>query len=283
MKAKILSGKEIALKIESELVREVSLKKEKLGRKPHLASVIAGEDKSARVYLQSQAKTAEKLGIEFELKELKESILQSEIENTIKELSQDTAIDGILIQMPLPKRLNPQKVINNLNPRKDAEGIHPQNLGRLFFPEPKIVPPTAASVMTFLAETKTDLLGKEVVIVGHSEIIGKPLAMLLLNKLATVSVCHIGTSQAGKLKEYLKRAEILIVAVGKAEFIKGEDLKDDVIVIDVGINRKEGRLTGDVDFETACEKASYITPVPGGVGSLTPFMLMRNLLALGET
>lgn len=278
MKAKVLSGREIALKIEVELAGEVSLKKEKLGRKPRLASVIAGEDKSARVYLQSQAKTAEKLGIEFELKRLKESVSQSEIENTIKELSQDTAIDGILIQMPLPKHLNPREVISNLNPGKDAEGIHPQNLGRLFFPEPLIIPPTAASVMTFLAETKTDLLGKEVVIVGHSEITGKPLTLLLLNKLATVSVCHIGTSQAGRLKEYLGRAEILIAAVGKAQFIKGEDLKDDVIIIDVGINRKEGRLTGDVDFETACEKAAYITPVPGGVGSLTPLMLMKNLL-----
>ncbi len=282
MEARILRGKDIAAKIEEGLIGQVEFQRGKLGRSPQLTTVVISEDSASEVYLASQAKAAARLGIGFDFRKLPGDISQHNLDKEIQSLNQAETIDGILIQMPLPVHLNPKRTIELINPDKDAEGLHPQNLGKLFFPEAKIVPPTAASAMAMLEETKIDLEGKEVVIVGHSEIVGKPLSLLLLNKFATTTVCHIGTSRAGHLEMHLKRAEILIVAVGKPRFIKGSSLKKGVVVIDVGINRENGKIVGDVDFETAVEIASFITPVPGGVGTLTPVMLMRNLLRLTQ-
>jgi len=278
----ILYGKDIAVKIEEELKKQVEVKKRKLGRTPQLTTIVAAEDSASKVYLASQAKVAARLGIEFDFQKLPGDISQDNLEKEIQSLNRNQAVDGVLIQMPLPAHLDPKRAINFLSPDKDVEGLHPQNLGRLFFLEPKIIPPTVAGVMAMLEEIKIDLRGKEVVIVGHSEIVGKPLSLLLLNKLATTTVCHIGTSGAGHLEMHLKKAEILIVAVGKPRFIKGSSLKKGVVVIDVGINKENGKLVGDVDFKTAKEKASFITPVPGGIGALTPVMLMRNLLRLTQ-
>ncbi len=282
MEGKILRGKDIAVKIEEELKKQVEAQKRKLGRALQLTTVVIAEDSASKIYLASQAKVAARLGIGFDFQKLPGDISQNNLDKKIQNLNQAGTVDGILIQMPLPMHLDPKRAINFLSPDKDVEGLHPQNLGKLFFLEPKIISPTVASVMAILEETKIDLQGKEVVIVGHSEIVGKPLSLLLLNKLATTTVCHIGTSRAGHLEMHLKRAEILIVAVGKPRFIKGSSLKKGVVVVDVGINRENGKLVGDVDFETAKKKASFITPVPGGVGALTPVMLMRNLLRLTQ-
>ena len=190
---------------------------------------------------------------------------------------------GIIIQMPLPASIDYKKISQYIEPAKDVEGMHPANIGKLLFGKSKLVPCTAAAAMELINSTGVDLYGKEVVIVGHSEIVGKPLAMLLLDKFATVTVCHIGTSKAGKLEEHVKQAEILIVAVGKAGLIKGHLIKEGAIVIDVGINRVADKIVGDVEFEAAEKRASWITPVPGGVGPLTVTMLMRNLVEAAKS
>jgi methylenetetrahydrofolate dehydrogenase (NADP+)/methenyltetrahydrofolate cyclohydrolase len=184
----------------------------------------------------------------------------------------------MIIQMPLPQQIDYKKISQFILPEKDAEGMHPANIGKIVFGKARILPCTPAAVMELLNSTGIDLYGKEAVVVGHSEIVGKPLCLLLLEKFATVTVCHIGTSKAGKLEEHVRKAEILIVAVGKAGLIKGEWVKDGAIVIDVGINRVADKIVGDVEFEGAEKHASYITPVPGGVGPLTVTMLMRNLV-----
>jgi methylenetetrahydrofolate dehydrogenase (NADP+)/methenyltetrahydrofolate cyclohydrolase len=180
--------------------------------------------------------------------------------------------------MPLPKQIDYKIISSFIAPEKDAEGMHPANLGKVLLGKAKIIPCTAKSAFTLVKSTGVKLYGKEVVVVGHGEIAGKPLSLLFLEEFATTTVCHIGTSEAGKLVEHVKRAEILVVAVGKAGLIKGEWIKDGAIVIDVGINRVEGKVVGDVEFEEAEKRASWITPVPGGVGPLTVTMLMQNLI-----
>jgi len=180
--------------------------------------------------------------------------------------------------MPLPSQIDYKKISQFILPEKDVEGMNPENIGKILFGKAKILPCTPAAVMELIKETGVDLYGKEVVIVGHSEIVGKPLSLLLLDKFATVTVCHIGTSQAKKLDEHVRKAEILIVAVGKPCLIKGDWIKEGSIVIDVGINKVGDKIVGDVEFEEAKERASFITPVPGGVGPLTVVMLMRNLV-----
>ena len=180
--------------------------------------------------------------------------------------------------MPLPAQIDYKKISQFIAPEKDIEGMHPANIGKIVFGKAKVLPCTAAAVMELLNSCCPDIYGKEVVVVGHSEIVGKPLALLLLEKFATVTVCHIGTSKAGKLEEHVKKAEILIVAVGKAGLIKGDWVKEGAIVIDVGINRVGDKIVGDVEFDGASQRACCITPVPGGVGPLTVTMLMRNLV-----
>jgi methylenetetrahydrofolate dehydrogenase (NADP+)/methenyltetrahydrofolate cyclohydrolase len=271
---KLLEGKLIAEKIKEEIRQAV----QSLGFKPVLASIQVGENAGAEAYAKSQKKTAEGLGIEYQFHKLGADTTEDELIEFIQKLNVDKSVNGMIIQMPLPQQIDYKKISQFILPEKDAEGMHPANIGKIVFGKARILPCTPAAVMELLNSTGIDLYGKEAVVVGHSEIVGKPLCLLLLEKFATVTVCHIGTSKAGKLEEHVRKAEILIVAVGKAGLIKGEWVKDGAIVIDVGINRVADKIVGDVEFEGAEKHASYITPVPGGVGPLTVTMLMRNLV-----
>lgn len=278
--AKLLEGKPLAEKIKEEIKQKAA----SLKNKPVLASIVVGDNAGAQAYAKSQKKAAEELGIEYQFHKLGADITQDTlIVQSILKLNEDESINGIIIQMPLPSHIDYKKISEFILPDKDVEGMHPDRIGNLIFGRSKILPCTPAAVMELLNSTGIDLYGKEVVIVGHSEIVGKPLALLLLDKFATVTVCHIGTSKAGKLEEHVKKAEVLIVAVGKAGLIKGDWVKEGAIVIDVGINRVGDKIVGDVEFEQAAKRAAYITPVPGGVGPLTVIMLMRNLVACAES
>ncbi len=277
--AKLLEGKPIAQSLKEEIKQQV----QSLKIKPVLASIEVGENPGAEAYVKSQQKLAQNLGIEYQFHKLSQDTSESSLVEFIQKLNSDKSVNGIIIQMPLPAQIDYKKMSQFILPEKDVEGMHPENIGKILFGtstslSAKILPCTPAAVMELLKETGIDLYGKEVVVVGHSEIVGKPLALLLLDKFATVTVCHIGTSKAGKLEEHVRSAEVLIVAVGKAGLIKGEWIKEGAVVIDVGINRVGDKIVGDVEFEEAEKRASYITPVPGGVGPLTVTMLMRNLV-----
>ena len=272
--ARLLEGKPLAEKIKEEIKQQVS----SLKKKPVLTSIQVGDNPGAEAYAKSQKKTAESLGIDYQFHKLIQDTTEASLIEFIQKLNSDKSVNGIIIQMPLPGQIDYKKISQFILPQKDAEGMHPANIGKIVFGKANILPCTPAAAMELLNSTGVNLYGKEVVIVGHSEIVGKPLALLLLDKFATVTVCHIGTSQAGKLEEHVRKAEVLIVAVGKAGLIKGEWIKEGAIVIDVGINRVGDKIVGDVEFETAEKRASYITPVPGGVGPLTVTMLMRNVV-----
>ena len=272
--ARLLEGRPIAEKIKEDIRQKVA----SLKQKPVLASIQVGENAGAAAYINQQKKLAENLGIEYRLHKLESNTQETLLIDFIQKLNADKSVNGIIVQMPLPSQIDYKKISQFILPEKDVEGMHPANIGKILFGKAAIIPCTPAAVMELLNATGVDPYGKEVVIVGHSEIVGKPLSLLLLEKFATVTVCHIGTSKAGKLEEHVRRAEILIVAVGKAGLIKGDWVKDGAIVIDVGINRVNDKIVGDVEFETAEKHASFITPVPGGVGPLTVTMLMRNLV-----
>lgn len=272
--ARLLEGKPVAVKIQDQIKVGIA----SLSKPPILASIMVGDNPGSEAYVKSQKKAAENLGIVYQLHRLGLDTTEAQLIDSIKALNADKGVSGIIVQMPLPSGIDYKKISNFISPDKDIEGMHPVNIGRIVFGKAAILPCTAAAVMELLKETGIDLYGKEVVVVGHSEIVGKPLALLLLEKFATVTVAHIGTSKAGKLEEHVRRAEVLIVAVGKAGLIKGEWIKEGAVVIDVGINRVGDKIVGDVEFEGASSKASWITPVPGGVGPLTVTILMRNLI-----
>jgi methylenetetrahydrofolate dehydrogenase (NADP+)/methenyltetrahydrofolate cyclohydrolase len=277
--AKLLEGKPIAERIKEEIKQAIQA----LGRKPVLASVQTGDNAGAEAYAKSQKKTAEALGIDYQFHKLPQDTTEKVLIEFIRKLNSDKSVNGIIIQMPLPAQIDYKKISCFIAPEKDVEGVHPANIGKIVFGKAKILPCTPAAVMELLNSCCPDVNGKEVVIVGHSEIVGKPLALLLLERFATVTVCHIGTSKAGRLQDHVKRAEILIVAVGKAGLIKGEWIREGAIVIDVGINRVGERIVGDVEFEAASQRACCITPVPGGVGPLTVTMLMRNVVEAAKS
>ena len=272
--AKLLEGKLIAAQLKDILLKKILAS----GKPLHLASIQVGENLSSGVYLKSQKKNAELLGVEYVLHKLDQAITQEELIEFIETLNKELRVNGIILQMPLPAHIDYKKISSHIAPGKDVEGMHPLNMGKIIFGKSQVLPCTASAVMELINFTGMELKGKEVVIVGHSEIVGKPLSLLLLDKLATVTVCHIGTSQAGKLEEHVRRAEVLIVAVGKAGFIKGIWIKEGALVVDVGINKVEDKIVGDVEFVEAEKRASWITPVPGGVGPFTVVMLMRNLV-----
>lgn len=271
----IIDGKEIAKKIKEEVKKEVeNLKTENIF--PKLVAVSAGENPASRVYIRQQQKNCEKVGIAYELKQLEDNIDEEKLISFIEQLNQDESVTGIILQLPLPPGIDVRKVQSKISPLKDVEGVNPANMGWIVYGRPFLAPCTALAVKEIVDYTGVDLYGKEVVMVGHSDIVGKPVALLLVDKFATVSICHIGTSDKGMLETHVKRAEILIVAVGKANLIPGDWVKEGAIVIDVGINRVGDKIVGDVEFEKAKEKASLITPVPGGVGSVTTAILLRN-------
>ena len=280
MTATLLEGKTVAEGLKARIKSEVEALKAKHKRAPKLLALQIGENASSAVYVKAQKKVAESLGLEYELKTVPDSISQAEAESLIKSFNNDASVTAIILQLPVPKAIDAKKLVNLIAPEKDAEGMHPQNLGKILLGQYKIGPCTAMAVMELLGSTKIDLYGKEAVIIGHSEIVGKPLALMLLNKFATTTVCHIATGERGVLPEHIKQAEILVVAVGKAGIVKGEWIKEGAIVVDVGINRVGDKILGDVEFEGASQKAAYITPVPGGVGPITTTILMKNTVEL---
>ena len=275
MSAKILSGKEVSARIKAELKNEADNLKAQ-GIMPGLAVIIVGDDPASRVYVNNKKKACEELGILSEEYALPSETKEEELLALIDKLNCDKNISGILVQLPLPKGLDEEKVINRINPKKDVDAFHPVNVGKIMIGNYDFVPCTPAGVMELIAESGIDISGKECVIVGRSNIVGKPMSMLLLHQNGTVTVCH---SRTKDLKEVTKRADILVVAVGRPEFITGDMIKEGAVVIDVGINRLENKkLVGDVEFESAEKVASAITPVPGGVGPMTIAMLMKNTL-----
>ena len=280
MAAMLLEGKIIAEGLKAAIKAEVEMLKGKHGKAPKLVALQMGENASSAVYVKAQKKVAETLGIEYELKIAAANISQAEAENMIKDLNKDPGVTAIILQLPVPKGIDAKILVNLISPEKDAEGMHPENLGKILLGQYRIGPCTAMAVMELLESTKVNLYGKEAVIVGHSEIVGKPLALMLLSKFATTTVCHIGTGERGVLPDHVKRAEVLVVAVGKAGIVKGDWIKEGAIVVDVGINRVGDKIVGDVEFDGAFAKAAFITPVPGGVGPITTTILMRNTVEL---
>ena len=278
--AKIISGKEVALKVREGIKAEVCQLLEKTGKRPGLAVIIVGEDHASQVYVRNKAKGCEEVGFYSEVYRLPENTEMSELLALIDKLNKDTNIHGILCQLPLPKHLDETAVILAIDPNKDVDAFHPVNTGKIMIGNYSFLPCTPAGVMELIASTGVDVAGKECVVVGRSNIVGKPQAMLLLQKNGTVTICH---SKTKDLAQTTKRADILVVAVGRANFITGDMIKEGAIVIDVGINRnEEGKLVGDVHFESAEKVASYITPVPGGVGPMTITMLLKNTLTAAK-
>jgi methylenetetrahydrofolate dehydrogenase (NADP+)/methenyltetrahydrofolate cyclohydrolase len=280
MRPVILDGKKRAKQIGSALKRKLKLLSQSVGSSPSLTALQVGDDKASCIYLESQKRHAERLGIRYNIYRFKNRVSEKKLIRQIARLNADNNTNAMIVQMPLPKSVDKERVYSAISPDKDAEGLNPQNLGKLFLNKTSVVPPTASAVMELIKMTKADLYGKEALIIGHSDIVGKPLSILLLNKFATVRVSHIATSKRGNLKHHIREAELLVAAAGIPALIKGSWLKKGSIVIDVGINNLKGRIVGDVEFEAAKKRASYITPVPGGVGPLTTAMLMRNCIEL---
>lgn len=273
MAAKLLDGKSLAAEIREGLRKEVEELK-KGGRAPGLAVVIVGDDPASRRYVNNKKKACEHVGITSYEYALAGDTTQEELLALVDKLNQDDMVDGILVQLPLPAHLDEKTVIYNIDPKKDVDAFHPFNVGKIMIGEPIFAPCTPAGVMELIALTGIEVSGKECVVVGRSNIVGKPQAMLLLAQNGTVTVCH---SRTKDLAEVTRRADILVAAVGKAKLITGDMVKPGAVVIDVGMNRLEdGSWSGDVDFDQVKEVASAITPVPGGVGPMTIAMLMKN-------
>ncbi|MCK9222709.1 MAG: bifunctional methylenetetrahydrofolate dehydrogenase/methenyltetrahydrofolate cyclohydrolase FolD [Limnochordia bacterium] len=275
MLGNILDGKAIAAEIRAKVKEDVSRLQSARGITPGLAVVLVGDDAASQIYVNMKKRACNEVGFHSKEYRLPASTTQEELLQLINRLNVDQSIHGILVQLPLPKHLDEKYVINTISPAKDVDGFHPINVGKLSTGEPSLLPCTPAGIMELLRRTKVDLSGKQAVVVGRSNIVGKPTAMLLLKENATVTVCH---SRTKDLAEECRRADVLVAAVGKPELIKGEWIKEGAIVIDVGMNRVEGKLFGDVEFASARQRASFITPVPGGVGPMTIAMLMANTL-----
>lgn len=274
---KIIDGKAIAERIRNEI-------RDEMGRLPasikplKLVAVQAGDDSASSIYTRQQEKLCEKNGIMYELKKFGPDISAERLAGEIEKLNLDDGVTAVILQMPLPAGMDPLALQSAISPLKDAEGVHPANMGRVIYGKPCLAPCTVLAVMEIIYSTGVALEGREVVVVGHSGIVGKPAALLLLDRLATVTVCHVGTSMAGMLESHVRRADILVVAAGKAGLVPGDWVKEGAVVVDVGINRQGDRIVGDVGFETASKRAAYITPVPGGVGPVTTAMLLKNVV-----
>ncbi|QOY55820.1 bifunctional methylenetetrahydrofolate dehydrogenase/methenyltetrahydrofolate cyclohydrolase FolD [Candidatus Sulfurimonas marisnigri] len=272
----LLDGKALSTKIETIVLSGVKEFKKISGSVPGLAVVLVGHDPASAAYVSMKKKACDRVGFYSVTHEMPEDISQEAIENTITMMNNNPNIDGILIQLPLPPQIDTTKILELVDPSKDVDGFHPYNVGRLTTGLDGFVPCTPLGVMELLAEYNIDIKGKNCVVVGASNIVGKPMAALLLNADATVEICHIFTDD---LKKHTLNADILLVGVGVINLIKEDMVKQDAIIIDIGINRADnGKLVGDVDFENVSKKCSYITPVPGGVGPMTIAMLLSNTL-----
>jgi len=278
--AQIMDGKLVAAKIKEDIKLEVENIKQTLGKTIGFAVVIVGDDPASKTYVKNKKKDCEDVGIHYEEYALAENTTEAELLAVIKELNEREDIHGILTQLPLPNALNESTIIDNICPSKDVDAFHPQNVGRIMIGKYDLQPCTPAGVMELLKYYNIEISGKECVIVGRSNIVGKPQAMMLLHANATVTICH---SRTKDLAEVTRRADILIAAVGQRNIITADMVKDGAVVIDVGMNKKDdGKLCGDVDFDEVAKKASYITPVPGGVGPMTRAVLMKNTLAAAK-
>ena len=272
----IINGKEISASIRAEIKAET----EKLGIKPGLAVILVGNDPASQVYVRNKNKACEEVGFYSEMYTLPEETSMDDLLGLIDQLNQSPQIHGILVQLPLPKHLDEEKVILAIDPSKDVDAFHPENVGKIMIGNHSFLPCTPAGVMELIKRSGIEISGKECVVIGRSNIVGKPQAMLLLHENATVTICH---SRTKDLPSVCSRADILVSAVGRADFVTPDMVKDGAVVIDVGINRNsEGKLCGDVDFDAVAPKTSYITPVPGGVGPMTITMLMKNTLTAAK-
>ena len=271
----IIDGKKLAKTTRENLRLEVEELK-KIGINPKLAVIMVGNNSASQIYVRNKSRACDEVGIEFEEYLLPATTEQSELLNLIDKLNKQEDINGILLQSPIPDGLDINEAFRKISPEKDVDGFHPVNVGKLVLGQDTFVSCTPYGIMRMFEAYNIDLEGKNAVVIGRSNIVGKPMSHCLLNKNATVTVCH---SRTKNLAEITKRADILVAAIGKAEFVKADMVKEGVVVIDVGINRtEEGKLKGDVDFENVSKKASYITPVPGGVGPMTIAMLMNNVV-----
>ena len=270
----LIDGRKISSEIKAELKEEIEKLKNEKGRIPGLATIIIGKDKASQIYVGSKVKTCSEIGIQSFLYELAEDIEEKEVLKLIEELNIRSEIDAILVQLPLPKQISEKKIMNTIIPSKDVDCFSNENIGKMFLnPNTDIRPCTPAGILELLSRYSVKLEGKKVVILGRSNIVGKPIAIMLISSGATVTVCN---SKTVDLEKIIKKADILISAIGKSKFIKKEMIKEKAIIIDVGINRIDGKITGDVDFDDVIDKVSMITPVPGGVGPMTIAMLLKN-------
>ena len=274
----ILDGRLISARIQADLKHQVEDLKAKRGRVPFLLSVQVGVHSAADLFARSQRRAAEALGIGYRLERLAPEITQDQLIGRIEEWNKDPRITGVTIQFPLPPALDARVISAALDPKKDVEGIHPQHIGQAVFGWSRIGTCTSLAILELIQATGASLYGKEAVIVGHSELIGKPVSLLLLDQFCTTTICHVATSDRGRLMEHVRRAEILVVAVGRPHLVKGSWIRPGAIVIDVGTSLVDGELKGDVEFDEAVKAADFITPVPGGVGPVVVATLMRNTL-----
>lgn len=274
--ATIIDGKAVSAAIREEIAKEVETFKAQTGVTPGLAVIIVGEDPASTVYVRNKHKACLDVGMFSEVRRMKEETTEEELLAVIDEMNRDDKLHGILVQLPLPKHIDEKKVIRAIAASKDVDAFHPENVGKIMIGDYDLLPCTPAGVMALLDYYKVEIQGKECVVIGRSNIVGKPQALLLLERNGTVTVCH---SRTKNLSEVTRRADILVAAVGRPRFVIADMVKEGAVVIDVGINRDEnGRLVGDVDFEAVEKKASAITPVPGGVGPMTITMLLKNTL-----
>ena len=278
--ANLINGKEIAAQVKAEVAKDAEQLAEKFGATPGLAVVIVGDDPASKIYVRNKKKACEEVGFYSEEIALPEKTSQKELLDLIDTLNKRVDIDGILVQLPLPKHLNEKTIIGAISPKKDVDAFSPFNVGRVMIGEYRFLPCTPAGVMELIKSTGVEIEGKNCVVIGRSNIVGKPMAMMLLHENGTVTVCH---SKTQNLAEVTSKADILVSAVGKANFVTADMVKEGAVVIDVGMNHDdEGKLCGDVKFDEVEPKAGYITPVPGGVGPMTIAMLMKNTLTAAK-
>ena len=271
----LIDGKKVSAEVRARLAKEANELKEKTGRIPGLATVLVGDDPASAVYVRNKNKICRELGFNSFEQKLAADTPQAKLLQLIKELNSNNDIHGILVQLPLPNQIDSEKILQAIDPNKDVDGFHPVNVGKLVVGNALLTPCTPTGIIKLLDYYEIDISGKHAVVLGRSNIVGKPVSMLLLQRNATITICH---SRTKNLDEITRSADIQVAAIGRANFVTENMVSEGTIVIDVGINRVDGKLTGDINFETVSKKASYITPVPGGVGPMTIALLMENTL-----
>jgi methylenetetrahydrofolate dehydrogenase (NADP+) / methenyltetrahydrofolate cyclohydrolase len=271
----LIDGKKVSTEIRGRLEKETAELKTKIGRTPGLATVLVGEDPASAVYVRNKNKICHEVGFQSFGQNLSAETTEEELLDIIKKLNSNDEVNGILVQLPLPDHIDSEKILLSIDPEKDVDGFHPINVGKLAIGNALLTPCTPTGIIALLDYYKIEIPGKHAVVLGRSNIVGKPVAHLLLQRHATVTICH---SKTKNLQQVTRQADILIAAVGRPHFVNSDMVKEGAVVIDVGINRVDGKLTGDVDFDQVAEKAGLITPVPGGVGPMTIALLMENTL-----